>query len=65
MQSFARIWGLELAAEGITVNAVTPGPNGTALFRANNPPGSKGEARFITGQTPHVGGGASIGKAAF
>ncbi|NRP89106.1 3-oxoacyl-[acyl-carrier-protein] reductase FabG [Ensifer adhaerens] len=76
---------------GITVNAVSPGPTETELFRANNPSGSEGEARslsgvpmgrfgrpdelaaavqflisddaaFITGQTLHVDGGASIGR---
>lgn len=47
--SFTRTWALELATGGITVNAVSPGPTETELFRANNQPGSPGEARFLAG----------------
>lgn len=38
---------VELAADGITANAVAPGPTETELFRFNNPQDSEGEARYL------------------
>ncbi|TAM87925.1 MAG: SDR family oxidoreductase [Candidimonas sp.] len=42
-----RTWAIELAEYGITVNAVSPGPIETELFRANHPVGSEQEARAL------------------
>ena len=38
--SVTKTWALELGADGITVNAVGPGPINTQLFARSNPPGS-------------------------
>jgi 3-oxoacyl-[acyl-carrier protein] reductase len=47
LESLTRTTALEIAAQGITANAVAPGPTETELFRANNPPGGEGEARYL------------------
>ncbi|SRR5713226_8841018 len=49
LESITRTMAIELAADGITANAVAPGPTETELFRANNPEGSEGEARYLRG----------------
>ncbi len=39
-------WALELAAAGITVNAVSPGPTSTEMFNTHNPAGSDSYKRY-------------------
>jgi 3-oxoacyl-[acyl-carrier protein] reductase len=45
--AMTRVWALELAALGITVNTVGPGPIATELFEAVNPPGDPTTERII------------------
>src|SRR5690606_1919690 len=42
-----RTWALEMARYGITVNAVSPGPIETELFRASHPEGSEAEKKSL------------------
>lgn len=42
-------WALELAPYGITVNAISPGPTETTLFRQNCPEGSEREEQLLNG----------------
>ena len=41
-----RSWAMELAAAGITVNAVAPGPIDTDMYRDMNPPGGPVDKRI-------------------
>lgn len=45
--SMTKVWALELAPYGITVNAVAPGPIATELYKEGNPPGSPQSAALI------------------
>lgn len=47
LESLTRTMAIELASDGVTANAVAPGPTETELFRANNPKGGDGEARYL------------------
>lgn len=42
-----RVWALELAPFGITVNAVAPGPIETSMFRTIRPAGSQAEKELL------------------
>ena len=45
--SMTRVWALELAADGITVNTIGPGPIATELFRRVNPENSPKTRQII------------------
>jgi Enoyl-(Acyl carrier protein) reductase len=47
LESLTRTMAVEFARNGITANAVAPGPTETELFRENNPEGSEGEKRYL------------------
>jgi NAD(P)-dependent dehydrogenase (short-subunit alcohol dehydrogenase family) len=43
----SRTWALELAADGITVNVIAPGPIATELYEASNPPDSPQTQKLV------------------
>ena len=47
LESLTRTMAVELAPDGITANAVAPGPTETEMFRENNPKGGEGEKRYL------------------
>jgi 3-oxoacyl-[acyl-carrier protein] reductase len=47
--SATRVWALELARHGITVNCIGPGPIETELFRHANPPDSPATRQIVEG----------------
>ena len=47
--AMAKVWALELAADGITVNTIAPGPIATPLFKEVNPPGAPRTQKIIDG----------------
>jgi len=49
LHGMTRTWALELAAHGVTVNAVGPGPIGTELFHRVNPADSPRTKAIIEG----------------
>lgn len=45
--SMTRVWALEEAANGITINAIGPGPVETAMYASAYPPGSEKRATYL------------------
>jgi 3-oxoacyl-[acyl-carrier protein] reductase len=60
LESLTRSMAVELAPDGITANAVAPGPTETELFRENNPKGGEG-GEALSGQSADGTIGESCG----
>lgn len=64
MLGMARTWALELAADGITVNVVAPGPIRTDMFYDVIPAGSPKEAQIAQGiPVKRLGESADVARA--
>lgn len=48
LEAMTRVWAIELAPHGVTVNTVAPGPTATELFEAVYPPGSTARSDVLS-----------------
>jgi 3-oxoacyl-[acyl-carrier protein] reductase len=56
LDAMTRVWALEHAECGVTVNAVAPGVTDTPMFSASSPPGSERERSVMTAIPMHRAG---------